>query len=332
MPLIIPENYESDLDIVHTQAAIKHIKDFFEKNLAQGLNLRRVSAPLFVKRSTGVNDDLNGQVQSVFFVHDQETIEVVHSLAKWKRQALANYEFETGTGLYTDMNAIRAMEEVDNIHSYYVDQWDWEKVIREDQLELNYLQSIVTIIYEILLRTENYVNYKYKLNHHLLSPTIHFVDTQELLDKYPELTSKQREKEIVKELGSVFLMRIGHKLSNGEPHDQRAADYDDWNLNGDILVYNPILDDALELSSMGIRVNSEVLIQQMRLANRQKDLQLEFHQQLLDNQLPLTIGGGIGQSRLCMFFLQKAHIGEVQASVWPKEMEEECKRKKIHLL
>ena len=279
------------------------------------MNLRRVSAPLFVKRSTGVNDDLNGQVQSVFFVHDQETIEVVHSLAKWKRQALANYDFEVGSGLYTDMNAIRAMEDLDNIHSYYVDQWDWEKVIRKDQREIEYLKSIVTIIYEILLRTENYVNYKYNLNHHLLSHTIHFVDTQELLDKYPDLSSKQRERAIVKELGSVFLMRIGHNLSQGKPHDQRAADYDDWNLNGDILVYNPILDDALELSSMGIRVNSKVLIHQMTHAGRYNDLKLPFHQQVLKHQLPLTIGGGIGQSRLCMFFLQKAHIGEVQASV-----------------
>ena len=306
----------------------------FEEHLCDALNLRRVSAPLFVKRGSGLNDDLNGVERPVSFdiLQSGEVVEVVHSLAKWKRMALAKYGFSTHTGLYTDMNAIRRDEECDNIHSLYVDQWDWEKVIEDSDRTVEFLKDTVNRIYSAILLTADFVERKYPQLDNYLPRKIKFITTQELLDKYPTLSGKERENAIAKEYGAVFLMQIGGKLSNGEKHDGRAPDYDDWSLNGDLLVYNRVLDSALELSSMGIRVNKEILVSQLTSENKLDRLELPFHKALVNEQLPLTIGGGIGQSRLCMQLLQKVHIGEVHASVWPEEEIKKCQEAGIELL
>ena len=326
--------YKSKLNVLETQGIIRSLRHKFEEHLCAALNLRRVSAPLFVKRGSGLNDDLNGVERPVSFdiLQSGEVVEVVHSLAKWKRMALAKYGFSTHTGLYTDMNAIRRDETCDNIHSLYVDQWDWEKVIEDSDRSVEFLKDTVNRIYSAILLTADFVERKYPQLDNYLPRKIKFITTQELLDKYPTLTGKERENAIAKEYGAVFLMQIGGKLSNGEKHDGRAPDYDDWSLNGDLLVYNRVLDSALELSSMGIRVNKETLICQLTTENKLDRLELPFHKALMNDELPLTIGGGIGQSRLCMQLLQKAHIGEVHASVWPEEEIKKCKELGIELL
>lgn len=334
---VIPKDYKSSLDLKGTQTAIKLIKDTFERRLAERLHLLRVSAPLFVKSKTGLNDNLSGVERPVSFQVLEEPgvtvpAEIVHSLAKWKRLALKQYEFELGTGLYTDMNAIRADEVPDNIHSFYVDQWDWEKVIRPEDRTLDYLKETVETIYSAFLDLENELEKEIEGYQRLLPPEIAFITAQELEDLYPGLSAKDREHNIAFEKKAVFLIGVGGKLKSGEPHDSRSPDYDDWNLNGDILVWNPILDDALELSSMGIRVDSKTLLKQLQLADETDRLRLEYHANLMAGNLPQTIGGGIGQSRLCMFFLQKAHIGEVQASVWPENVIRAMKSQGVHLL
>lgn len=331
----IPENYKSKLDVIETEIAIKNLKDYFERELAVALKLTRVSAPLFVRTSSGLNDDLNGIEKPVSFQlknDDNAQIEIVHSLAKWKRLALEKYGFKAPSGIYTDMNAIRADEEFDNTHSIYVDQWDWEKVITAEERTLDFLKSIVEDIYEVFLKTEDLICSEYDEYEKFLPKEIFFITSQELEDMYPELPSEERENKLAKEKGAIFIMQIGHELSSGKKHDGRAPDYDDWNLNGDLILWNPVLGRALELSSMGIRVDSESLKKQLKLADCEERLSLEYHSLLSEGKLPLTIGGGIGQSRICMFFLQKAHIGEVQASVWPKDMVELCEKNNIHLL
>lgn len=331
----IPENYKSKLDVIETEIAIKNLKDYFERELAVALKLTRVSAPLFVRTSSGLNDDLNGIEKPVSFQlknDDNAQIEIVHSLAKWKRLALEKYGFKAPSGIYTDMNAIRADEEFDNTHSIYVDQWDWEKVITAEERTLDFLKSIVEDIYEVFLKTEDLICSEYDEYEKFLPKEIFFITSQELEDMYPELPSEERENKLAKEKGAIFIMQIGHELSSGKKHDGRAPDYDDWNLNGDLILWNPVLGRALELSSMGIRVDSESLRKQLKLADCEERLSLEYHSLLSEGKLPLTIGGGIGQSRICMFFLQKAHIGEVQASVWPKDMVELCEKNNIHLL
>jgi len=331
--LTIPEGYKSILNLRQTEVAIKKIKDFFEKDLAIELNLTRVSAPLFVGSDSGLNDNLNGVERPVTFdVHDGGELEIVHSLAKWKRMALRLYGFEADEGLYTDMNAIRRDEVTDNIHSMFVDQWDWEKVIRHEDRTVATLKRVVRCIYSVLRHTETYIAYEYEFIGKMLPEEIFFITSQELEDLYPDCTPKEREYRITKEKGAVFLMQVGGKLRSGKPHDGRAPDYDDWELNGDILVYYPVLDIALELSSMGIRVDEESLQRQLALAGCPERASLPFHSALLKGELPYTIGGGIGQSRMCMFFLRKAHIGEVQSSVWPEQMLEECREKGICLL
>ncbi|MBQ4043603.1 MAG: aspartate--ammonia ligase [Clostridia bacterium] len=331
--MTIPEGYNSILNLRQTEVAIKKIKDFFEKDLAIELNLTRVSAPLFVGADSGLNDNLNGVERPVTFdVHDGGDLEIVHSLAKWKRMALRLYGFEADEGLYTDMNAIRRDEVTDNIHSMFVDQWDWEKVIRHEDRTVSTLKKVVRCIYSVLRHTETYIAYEYEFIGKMLPEEIFFITSQELEDLYPDCTPKEREYRITKEKGAVFLMQVGGKLRSGEPHDGRAPDYDDWELNGDILVYYPVLDIALELSSMGIRVDEESLQRQLELAGCPERASLPFHSALLKGELPYTIGGGIGQSRMCMFFLRKAHIGEVQASVWPEQMVEECRKKGVCLL
>ena len=326
--------YKSKLDVLQTQGIIRSLRHKFEEHLCDALNLRRVSAPLFVKKGSGLNDDLSGVERPVSFdiLQSGEVVEVVHSLAKWKRMALGKYGFETHTGLYTDMNAIRRDEVCDNIHSLYVDQWDWEKVILDSDRTVEFLQDTVRRIYAAILLTADFVERRHPELDNYLPREIKFITTQELLDKYPTLTAKERESTIAKEYGAVFLMQIGGKLSNGEKHDGRAPDYDDWSLNGDLLVYNRVLDSALELSSMGIRVDKETLLSQLTAENKLDRLQLPFHKALINDELPLTIGGGIGQSRLCMQILQKAHIGEVHASVWPEEEIKKCKELGIELL
>ena len=331
--LTVPAGYKSLLNLRQTQVAIKKIKDFFERDLAIELNLTRVSAPLFVANDSGLNDNLNGVERPVSFdLPDGEELEIVHSLAKWKRMALRQYGFGAGEGLYTDMNAIRRDEKLDNIHSMFVDQWDWEKTILHSDRTMETLQKTVRIIYSVLRHTEIYIADDYDFIDRLLPEDIYFITSQELEDMYPDLSSKEREYRITKDKGAVFLMQIGGKLKSGKPHDGRAPDYDDWSLNGDILVYNPTLDIALELSSMGIRVDEEALQRQLRLAGCEDRASLPFHSSLLKGELPYTIGGGIGQSRMCMFFLRKAHIGEVQASFWPDEMIGECRENGITLL
>ena len=333
--LQIPAGYHSELNLHDTQAAIKTVKDFFQQTLAEQLNLLRVTAPLFVTPESGLNDNLNGVERPVSFgvlEQDDRIIEVVHSLAKWKRYALKQYGFAMGEGLYTDMNAIRRDETTDNIHSIYVDQWDWEKIIAKEDRNVETLKDTVRKIYKTLKKTEKYMAIRYDYIEEILPKDIFFITTQELEDLYPGLSSKEKEYRITKEKGAVFLMQIGDKISTGEPHDGRAPDYDDWSLNGDILVYYPVLDIALELSSMGIRVDEDALLHQLDAAGCPDRAKLPFQKAILDQQLPYTIGGGIGQSRICMFFLRKAHIGEIQVSVWPDEIREEAKAHGVCLL
>ena len=331
--LYIPEGYRSELNIHQTQSAIKKVKDFFERDLAIQLNLTRVSAPLFVTSSSGLNDNLNGWESPVNFdLFDGTHCEIVHSLAKWKRLALKQYGYEEGEGLYTDMSAIRCQEEPDNIHSVYVDQWDWERIIEPTERNEERLKTLVKRIYRALRHTENYITNDYNFIGHLLPKDITFITAQELEDKYPSLTPKEREHAAAREYGAVFIQGIGHKLRSGKPHDGRAPDYDDWNLNGDIIVYYPLLDIGLELSSMGIRVDEIAMREQLGIAGCPERAELPFHKALLAGELPATAGGGIGQSRMCMFFLRKAHIGEVQSSVWPEDVRRECLERGIRLL
>lgn len=332
--LILPAGYKADLNLHDTQIAIKTVKDFFQQTLAQKLNLLRVSAPVFVNPASGLNDNLNGVERPVSFDikgQDQEA-EIVHSLAKWKRYALKKYGFKEGEGLYTDMIAIRRDEDLDNIHSVYVDQWDWEKVISKESRNMDTLIQTVRAIYSALRKTEKYMAVQYDYIEEFLPREISFVTSQELADMYPECTPKEREYKIAKEKGAVFLMQIGKALRDGKPHDGRAPDYDDWELNGDILVYYPVLDIALELSSMGIRVDEKSLDRQLSLAGCDDRRELDFQKAILSGELPYTIGGGIGQSRICMFFLRKAHIGEVHVSLWPEEMIAQARETGIELL
>lgn len=334
--LIIPEGYQSKLNLIETEVAIKMIKDTFERRLAEQLKLTRVSAPLFLLKSTGLNDDLNGVERPVAFTSDalgDNEVQIIHSLAKWKRDALHRYRFEPHTGLYTDMNAIRRDEELDNVHSMYVDQWDWEQVIERKDRNQEYFKNTVRKIYQALLDVEYFMIRHYpNLGESILPEEIHFITSQELEDLYPNLTPKEREKEIVREHKAVCIMQIGDLLKSGIVHDGRAPDYDDWALNGDILVWDVVLQDALEISSMGIRVDETSLRSQLTKANAIDRLGLPFHQKVMKQTLPLTIGGGIGQSRLCMFFLRKAHIGEVQASLWDDETLAICHEAGIHIL
>ena len=335
MSFIAPKNYQPTLPGRETERAIKFIRDTFQRELTEKLNLQRISAPLFVRPETGLNDNLNGVERPVSF--DVPALgggicEIVHSLAKWKRMTLGKYGFAPGEGLYTDMNAIRRDEDLDNLHSMYVDQWDWCRVIRREERTKETLRETVRLIYDAIYHTQAAVARKYPALENYLPREISFVTTQELLDMYPSLSPKEREYQIVKARGAVFLMEIGDVLSNGEKHDGRAPDYDDWKLNGDILVYYPVLDTAFELSSMGIRVDAESLRSQCKKAGTEDRLALEFHRGILEETLPFTIGGGIGQSRLCMFMLGKAHIGEVQASVWDSETLRICQEQGIQLL
>lgn len=335
MKLTIPEHYNPVLSVRQTQEAIKYIRDTFQHEFGKEMSLLRISAPLFVEKRSGLNDDLNGIEEPVHFTMKDigdERIEVVHSLAKWKRMALKKYGFQLHEGLYTNMNAIRKDEELDNLHSAYVDQWDWEKILTKEERTENVLKQHVRTIFKVIKHMEHEVWYKYPeaVNH--LPDKIHFITTQELLDKYPTYTAKERENAITKELGCVFIMKIGDKLSNGEKHDGRAPDYDDWQLNGDILFWYEPLQCALEISSMGIRVDENSLVEQLRKEGKEERLQLPFHRAILEQRLPYTIGGGIGQSRLCMLLLKKAHIGEVQASIWPEDMIEECYKNNIQIL
>ncbi|MDD6505044.1 MAG: aspartate--ammonia ligase [Lachnospiraceae bacterium] len=333
--LNIPKDYKSELDLHDTQLGIKMVKDFFQSMLAQRLNLTRVSAPLFVDPTTGLNDNLNGYERPVKFgikEQDEREAEVVHSLAKWKRYALEKYGFSVGEGIYTDMNAIRRDEDTDNIHSIFVDQWDWEKVITRENRNLDYLKDTVRTVYKCLRKTEQYVSIQYDYVDLILPKDIFFITTSELEEMFPDNTPKEREYYISKAKGAVCIMQIGGPLGNGEPHDGRAPDYDDWELNADIVVYYPVLDIALELSSMGIRVDKESLLRQLDMAGCPERANLPFQKGIIDGTLPLTIGGGIGQSRICMFFLRKAHIGEVQSSIWPDDTVEACKKAGINLL
>lgn len=328
------EKYTSKLNEFDTQSAISLVKDKFSSELCDALDLSRVSAPLFVKQGSGINDDLNGVERPVSFDIKEtgEVAEVVHSLAKWKRMALMRYGFPIHTGLYTDMNAIRRDEVCDSIHSIYVDQWDWEKVITSEDRNEEYLKAAVRSIYGAVRRTAKEVEKKYPILDCYLPDKISFVSTYELEEKYPDLTPKERENAAAKEYGAVFVMQIGGRLKNGEKHDGRAPDYDDWALNGDIIIYNRVLQSAFEISSMGIRVDRDSLISQLKAENAEERLDFEFHKLLVSGALPLTIGGGIGQSRLCMLLLQKAHIGEVQVSVWPEKEITKCREKGISLL
>ncbi len=344
MKLFIPKNYKSVLDVNQTEQAIKLIKEFFQANLAAELRLRRVTAPLFVKQGTGINDDLNGIERPVSFpIKDlNETVaEIVQSLAKWKRLALADLKITEGSGIYTDMNAIRPDEELTNIHSLYVDQWDWELAINKEQRNLDFLKKIVRKIYSALVRTEFLVTESYSVITPQLPEEITFVHSEDLATEYPDLTPLERETEAVKKYGAIFVIGIGGELPNGKIHDGRAPDYDDWitptsdgrrGLNGDIIIWNDVLQRAFEISSMGIRVDKKSLLEQLKYRGLEERKELMWHKMLLNDQLPLTIGGGIGQSRLCMYFLRKAHIGEIQSSIWPDEMINICKVNGIHLL
>ena len=333
--LVIPKNYHSELNLHDTQIAIKVVKDFFQNLLALRLNLTRVSAPLFVDPASGLNDNLNGVERAVSFdikEQDGRNAEVVQSLAKWKRYALKKYGFSCDEGLYTDMNAIRRDEETDNIHSIFVDQWDWEKIIRKEDRTLEKLKETVHTVYKCLLKTEKYMSIQYDYIEEILPHDIFFITTQELEEMFPDYTPKEREYYITKTKGAVCIMKIGDVLENGKPHDGRAPDYDDWSLNADILVYYPVLDIALELSSMGIRVDKKAMLSQLKKAGCEERAKLPFQQAIINEELPFTIGGGIGQSRICMFFLRKAHIGEVQCSLWPDEMVAVCEKNGIQLL
>ena len=334
MCLVIPKEYKNSLSVIETQQAIKDLKDFFENKLGERLKLTRVSSPLFVLPETGTNDNLNGVEKPVSFQvpYLNKDAEIVHSLAKWKRMALKKYGFSVGRGIYTDMNAIRKDEELDNLHSLYVDQWDWELVINKEDRTKETLQKVVKTLYKVFKETEEHVHNIYPEVGCELPEEITFITSQELLDMYPDLTPKEREDAIVREKKAVFLMQIGKTLSTGEKHDGRSPDYDDWDLNGDILFYNSVLDRAIELSSMGIRVDEEALERQLKIAKCEDRKKLDYHKALLEGKLPYTIGGGIGQSRICMFFLNKAHIGEVQVGIWPEEMVKECRSAGIELL
>ncbi len=335
--LIKPINYSPLLDMKQTELGIKQIKEFFQQNLSSELRLRRVTAPLFVLKGMGINDDLNGVERPVSFpIKDlgEQRAEVVHSLAKWKRMTLADYHIEPGYGIYTDMNAIRADEELGNLHSLYVDQWDWERVISPEQRTIDFLKNIALRIYSAMLRTEYMICEIYPQIKPFLAQELHFIHSQDLLNMYPDKTPKERENLIAERYGSVFIIGIGGKLSDGKPHDLRAPDYDDYTtvdpktglpgLNGDLLVWNSVLGRAIELSSMGIRVDKSAMLKQLELAGKEERTKLYFHKRLLEGSLPLSIGGGIGQSRLCMLYLRKGHIGEIQASIWPEEMRKEC--------
>ena len=331
----IPKNYKSDLNLHDTQIAIKTVKDFFQTRLAQELNLARVSAPLFVDPASGLNDNLNGVERPVTFDIKEQNgreAEVVQSLAKWKRYALKKYGFSYGEGLYTDMNAIRRDEITDNIHSIFVDQWDWEKIIKKDERTIATLMDTVKVVYKCLRKTEKYMAIQYDYIEEILPHDIFFVTTQELADMFPDNTPKEREYYIAKAKGAVCIMKIGDVLENGERHDGRAPDYDDWSLNADIVVYYPVLDIALELSSMGIRVDKKALLSQLKKAGCEERKDLPFQKAIINEELPYTIGGGIGQSRICMFFLRKAHIGEVQSSLWPEDMIAQCEENGVQLL
>ena len=342
--LIKPIGYQQLLDVKQTEQGIKLIKEFFQQNLSTELRLRRVTAPLFVLKGLGINDDLNGVERAVTFpIKDlnDACAEVVHSLAKWKRLTLAEYQIEPGYGIYTDMNAIRADEELDNLHSLYVDQWDWEAVIRSKDRTVAFLKNIVERIYAAIRRTEYLVCETYPQIKPFLPEKIHFIHAEELLTMYPDKTPKEREDAICEKYGAVFIIGIGGKLANGEKHDGRAPDYDDWStiaedgrkgLNGDILIWYPVLGRSFELSSMGIRVDKESLLRQLKIEGKEERTQLFFHQQLLNDRLPLSIGGGIGQSRLCMVLLHKAHIGEIQASIWPDDMRSQCREMGMPLI
>lgn len=334
MSFQIPKHYEPKLNVRQTLKAVKIIKDVFEIELSKELNLDRVSAPLFVKKSSGLNDDLNGVERPVSFEFEGETVEIVHSLAKWKRLALKEYGYESHRGLYTDMNAIRADEELDNFHSLYVDQWDWEVVIDKEDRNSDFLKSTVRKIAEAISNTRTLLSKTYPKSQveAVIDKHVFFITTQELENMYPNLTPKERENAIVKQHPTVFLMQVGDILSSGERHDGRAPDYDDWELNGDLLYYFEPLDCAIEIMSMGIRVDGESLESQLKKANADCRKNLPFHKKLLAGELPLTMGGGIGQSRLCMLLLQKAHIGEVQVSLWPEEMKKICEKNNIHIL
>ena len=332
---IIPQNYHSELNLHDTQIAIKTVKDFFQSLIAERLHLARVSAPLFVDPKSGLNDNLNGVERPVTFDIKEQNgreAEVVQSLAKWKRYALKKYGFSYGEGLYTDMNAIRRDETTDNIHSIFVDQWDWEKIIKKEDRNLNTLKDVVKTVYKCLRKTEKYMAIQYDYIEEILPHDIFFITTQELADMFPDNTPKEREYYIAKAKGAVCIMKIGDTLENSEPHDGRAPDYDDWSLNADIIVYYPVLDIALELSSMGIRVDRDALRYQLQKSGCEDRINLPFQQAILNEELPYTIGGGIGQSRICMFFLRKAHIGEVQSSLWPEEMVALCEEHGVQLL
>ncbi|MDE7253169.1 MAG: aspartate--ammonia ligase [Acetatifactor sp.] len=333
--IIIPKDYKSELNLYETQIAIKTVKDFFQSLLAERLHLLRVSAPLFVEPASGLNDNLNGVERPVTFdIGEQEGAEgeIVQSLAKWKRYALKKYGFSVGEGLYTDMSAIRRDEVTDNIHSIYVDQWDWEKIITKEERNLDTLKEVVRTVYKVLRKTEKYMAIHFDYIDEILPSEIFFITTKELEEMFPDYTPKEREYYIAKAKGAVCVMQIGDKLENGEPHDGRAPDYDDWELNADIIVYYPVLDIALELSSMGIRVDKKSLLEQLEKAGCTERANLPFHQAIIKEELPYTIGGGIGQSRICMFFLRKAHIGEVQCSLWPDAVMAEAEQKGLQLL
>ena len=334
MNFYVPDGYKPQIDLRETQVAIKLIKDFFQKELTKQLNLTRVSAPLFVTPESGLNDNLNGVERPVDFdlKEGHRQAEIVHSLAKWKRYALKQYGFQPGEGLYTDMNAIRRDEDTDNVHSVYVDQWDWEKVITKEERNRETLEQVVRSVYKALKITEEYMAYEYDYIGHVLPDHIEFMSAQDLEDRYPDLEPKDREYEAAKLHGAVFIEQIGKTLKSGERHDGRAPDYDDWDLNGDIIVYYPVLDMALELSSMGIRVDEDALLRQLKLAGCEERANLAFQKALLNGEMPYTIGGGIGQSRICMFFLRKAHIGEIQASVWPDDVREAAEKSGVPLL
>lgn len=342
--LFIPENYDPILNITQTERAVKFIKDTFEQQLSSELRLRRITAPLFVLKGTGINDDLNGIERPVSFpIKDmgETTAEIVHSLAKWKRMMLSQLEIKAGHGIYADMNAIRPDEDLTNMHSLYVDQWDWERVMTSEERNLLFLQRIVAQIFNAMKRTEYLLAEEFPMLQPTLPERIHFIHAEELLDKFPELSPKEREHKAAKEYGAVFIIGIGGDMKNGEKHDGRAPDYDDWTtptesglkgLNGDILVWNSILNRSFELSSMGIRVNKQALLAQLEIACCKERSELMWHKMLLDDKLPQSIGGGIGQSRFCMFLLKKAHIGEVQASIWPQPMIEECRKNRINII
>ncbi len=342
--LFKPTNYRPLLDLQQTELGITKIKDFFQANLSSDLRLRRVTAPLFVLRGTGINDDLNGTERAVSFpIMDMGDVraEVVHSLAKWKRVTLADYKIENGYGIYTDMNAIRADEELGNLHSLYVDQWDWERVMTAEERTIGFLKKVVCKIYDSFLRTEYLVSESFPQIKPCLPAEITFIHAEELREMYPTLTSKERENEFVKKHKAVFVIGIGGALGDGKKHDGRAPDYDDWStiaengmpgLNGDILLWNPVLEMAFEVSSMGIRVDKTALLRQLDIEGKNERLEMYFHKRLIEDTLPLSIGGGIGQSRLCMFFLRKAHIGEIQASIWSDDMRAECEVNNIPLI